>query len=123
MDLDQVSAVIVAGVFFVCSCNLLYSLSMSCLVHHFVLIRHCKCLLVVAQLSQEVAQLSHRDGVRMPKVRLDVFHARQRISRLVKKNHGAFNPFMARLRDSFIILYSDDIKEASLLMSLLALVR
>ena len=84
----------------------------SCFVYHFVLIRHAQFVLVVAQLSQEVAQLSLRDGVRMPKVRLDVFHALQRILRLVK-NHGEFNPFMARLRDAFFILNSDDIKEAS----------
>ncbi|CAN0113688.1 unnamed protein product [Laminaria digitata] len=63
----------------------------------------------------------------MAKVRLNVFHALQRISRLVKKNHGAFNPFgapyrdqnndnfgpfMARLRDAFFIVNSEDIKEA-----------
>ncbi|CAN0563852.1 unnamed protein product, partial [Laminaria digitata] len=54
---------------------------------------------------RDIAQLSQGDGVRMPqRVRLDIFHALQRISRLVKKNHGAFKPFMARLRDAFFIL-------------------
>ncbi|CAN0310195.1 unnamed protein product, partial [Laminaria digitata] len=61
----------------------------------------------------DMDDVSARDGMRMPKVRLDVFHALQRISRLVKKNHGAFKPFMARLRDAFFIVNSEDIKEAS----------
>lgn len=47
------------------------------------------------------------------KVRLDIFHALQRISRLCKKSHGAFKPFMARLRDACFIVNLDDIKEAS----------
>ncbi|CBJ28935.1 similar to Werner syndrome protein [Ectocarpus siliculosus] len=44
-------------------------------------------------------------------VRLDIFHALQRISRLCKKSHGAFKPFMARLRDACFIVNQDDIKE------------
>ncbi|CAB1108010.1 unnamed protein product [Ectocarpus sp. CCAP 1310/34] len=36
-------------------------------------------------------------------VRLDIFHALQRISRLCKTKHGAFKPFMARLRDACFI--------------------
>ena len=51
--------------------------------------------------------------MRMPKVRLDVFHALRRISRLVEKNRGAFKPFMARLRDAFFIVNSEDVKETS----------
>lgn len=47
------------------------------------------------------------------KVRLDVFHALQRVSKLCKKSHGAFKPFMARLRDACFIVNLDDIKEAS----------
>ena len=57
--------------------------------------------------------MSQRDGMRMPKVRLDIFHALQPLSRLVKKNHGAFKPFMARLRDVCFIVNSEDIREAS----------
>lgn len=49
----------------------------------------------------------------MLKVRLDIFHALQRISRLVKKSHGAFRPFMARLRDACFVVNRDDILEAS----------
>ena len=49
----------------------------------------------------------------MLKVRLDIFHALQRISRLVKKSHGAFKPFMARLRDACFIVNLEDIEEAS----------
>ncbi|CAN0585127.1 unnamed protein product, partial [Laminaria digitata] len=45
-------------------------------------------------------------------VRLDLFHGLQRISRLVKKSHGAFKPFMARLRDACFIVNRDDIAEA-----------
>ncbi|CAB1117108.1 unnamed protein product [Ectocarpus sp. CCAP 1310/34] len=47
------------------------------------------------------------------KVRLDIFHALQRVSKLCKKSHGAFKPFMARLRDACFIVNLDDIKEAS----------
>lgn len=46
-------------------------------------------------------------------VRLDIFHALQRISKLCKTKHGAFKPFMARLRDACFIVNLDDIKEAS----------
>lgn len=46
-------------------------------------------------------------------VRLDLFHGLQRISRLVKKTHGAFRPFMARLRDACFIVNQEDIAEAS----------
>lgn len=45
------------------------------------------------------------------KVCLDIFHALQRISKLLKKSHGAFKPFMARLRDACFIVNLDDIKE------------
>lgn len=50
---------------------------------------------------------------RMLKVRLDIFHALQRLSRLLKKSHGAFRPFMARLRDACFIVNLADIEEAS----------
>lgn len=50
------------------------------------------------------------------KVRLDIFHALQRISKLCINKHGAFKPFMARLRDACFIVNLDDIKEASALL-------
>lgn len=46
-------------------------------------------------------------------MRLNIFHAMQRISKLCKKHDGAFKPFMARLRDVCFIVNLDDIKEAS----------
>ena len=49
----------------------------------------------------------------MLKVHLDVFHALLRTLRLLKKSHGAFRPFMTRLRDAYFIVNLDDIKEAS----------
>lgn len=45
------------------------------------------------------------------KVRLDIFHALQRISRLVKKSHGAHRTFMSRLRDACFVVNKDDIRE------------
>ncbi|CAB1102728.1 unnamed protein product [Ectocarpus sp. CCAP 1310/34] len=54
------------------------------------------------------------------KVRLDIFHALQRVSKLCKKSHGAFKPFMARLRDACFIVNLDDIKEASAVEQALA---
>lgn len=47
------------------------------------------------------------------KVRLDVFHALQRISKPCINKHGAFKSFMARLRDACFIVNLDGIKEAS----------
>ena len=49
----------------------------------------------------------------MLKVRLGTFHALPRISRLVKKSHGAFKPSMAWLRDACYIVKLEDNKEAS----------
>ena len=60
-----------------------------------------------------VAQLYQGGGLRMLKVRLDTFRALLRISRLAKKSHGAFKPFMAWLRDACYIVNLEDIKEAS----------
>ncbi|CAM9149525.1 unnamed protein product [Sphacelaria rigidula] len=70
--------------------------------------RHCRSstLVVFLQFSQERR--------RMLRVRLGIFHALQRLSRLLKKSHGAFRPFMARLRDACFIVNLADIKEASL---------
>lgn len=45
-------------------------------------------------------------------VRLDLFHALNRISRVVKKSHGAFKPFMARLRDACFLVNRDDVQQA-----------
>ena len=49
----------------------------------------------------------------MLKGRLDALHALPRISRLVKKSHGASKPSMAWLRDACYIVNLEDIKEAS----------
>eukprot|EP00904_Undaria_pinnatifida_P013878 jgi/Undpi1/9620/HiC_scaffold_27.g12076.m1 len=54
-------------------------------------------------------------GPNMLKGRLDTFHALPRISRLVKKSHGAFKPSMAWLRDSCYIVNLEDIKEVEVL--------
>ena len=113
VDMDHVSAVNGSRCFLFFSAFCSCSLSMSCSIYHFVLIDRAEFVLTFAQLFQGVAEVSQRDGMRMPKVRLDIFHALQRISRLVKKNHGAFKPFMARLRDACFIVNSEDIKEAS----------
>ncbi|CAB1103500.1 unnamed protein product [Ectocarpus sp. CCAP 1310/34] len=47
-------------------------------------------------------------------VRLDPFHTLNRISRMTKKSHGAFKPFMARLRDACFLVNRDDVYQASL---------
>lgn len=43
-------------------------------------------------------------------VRLDIFHALNRISRLMKKGHGGFKAFMARLRDACFEVNLEDIR-------------
>ena len=60
-----------------------------------------------------VAQLHQGGDPHMLKVRLDTFHALPRISRLVKKSHGAFKPSMAWLRDACYIVNLEAIQEAS----------
>ncbi|CAN0051384.1 unnamed protein product [Ectocarpus sp. 12 AP-2014] len=45
-------------------------------------------------------------------VRLDLFHALNRLSRTIKKGHGAFRPFMARLRDACFLVNRDDVLQA-----------
>ena len=60
-----------------------------------------------------VTQLYQRGGPHMLKGRLGTFHAFPRISRLVKKSHGAFKPSMAWLRVACCIVNLGDIKEAS----------
>jgi hypothetical protein len=42
-------------------------------------------------------------------VRLDIFHAMQRISRTLKLKHGAAHAFLARLRDAFFLVCKEDI--------------
>jgi hypothetical protein len=42
-------------------------------------------------------------------IRLDVFHAIQRISKTLLHSHGAFQLFMARLKDAFFLVSKDDI--------------
>lgn len=46
-------------------------------------------------------------------VRLDLFHALNRLSRTARKTHGAFRPFMARLRDACFLVNRDDVLQAS----------
>ena len=65
-----------------------------------------------SQFMLVVTQLHQGGGPNMLKGRLDTFHALPRISRLVKKSHGAFKPSMAWLRDSCYIVNLEDIKEA-----------
>ncbi|KAJ3081332.1 hypothetical protein HDU99_005967, partial [Rhizoclosmatium hyalinum] len=43
------------------------------------------------------------------KVRLDCFHAMNRINKTLLKSHGAYKPFMARLRDAFFLISKDDL--------------
>ena len=112
VDMDHVSAVNGSRCFLFFSAFCSCSLSMSCSIYHFLLIDRGEFVLTFAQLFQGFAKVSQKDGMRMPKVCLDIFHALQRISRLVNKNHGAFKPFMARLRDAGFIVNSEDIKEA-----------
>jgi hypothetical protein len=40
---------------------------------------------------------------------LDIFHAMQRISKTLKKAHGAFRAFLARLRDAFFWVSKEDL--------------
>lgn len=46
-------------------------------------------------------------------VLLDLFHALNRLSRTIKKRHGAFRPFMARMRDACFLVNRDDVELAS----------
>lgn len=43
-------------------------------------------------------------------VRLDIFHAMLRISRTLKKSHGAFKIFMARFRDAMFLVNTKDVE-------------
>ena len=45
-------------------------------------------------------------------VRLDAFHAMQRLSKLVLKSHGACSAYLARLRDAFFMVNADDLTAA-----------
>ena len=63
-------------------------------------------IVALTHLGQE--QLTHTMVVR-----LDIFNGLQRISISVKQSHGAFGPFMARLRDACFIVNREDIEEAS----------
>ena len=68
---------------------------------------------VLIIVNPQLSQVARKARRRMLKVRLDMFHALQRISRLGKKGHGAFRAFMARLRDACFIVNQDDVAEAS----------
>lgn len=43
-------------------------------------------------------------------MRLDIFHALNRIARVLKKSHGAFCTFMAKLRDAFFLVCLEDME-------------
>ena len=49
----------------------------------------------------------------MLKVRLDIFHALQRISRLLKKSRGAFQAILGSIKRRVFHVNLPDIKEAS----------
>lgn len=44
-------------------------------------------------------------------IKLDPFHAMQRLSKLVLKSHGACRAFLTRLRDAFFKVYRSDLEE------------
>ena len=43
------------------------------------------------------------------RLKLDPFHAMQRLSKLVLKSHGACGAYMARLRDALFMVHSEDL--------------
>ena len=43
------------------------------------------------------------------RLKLDPFHAMQRLSKLVLKSHGACGACMARLRDALLMVHSEDL--------------
>ncbi len=52
-------------------------------------------------------------------VKLDAFHAMQRLSKLILKSHGACRAYLARLRDAFFKVNAEDLAavEAALLQT------
>ncbi|CAM9377655.1 unnamed protein product [Ectocarpus sp. 6 AP-2014] len=60
----------------------------------------------------DAAVASQEEAGDMFFVRLDLFHALNRLSRTIKKGHGAFRPFMARLRDACFLVNRDDVLQA-----------
>ena len=42
-------------------------------------------------------------------LKLDPFHAMQRLSKLILKSHGACRAYMARLRDAFFMVHLEDL--------------
>ena len=88
-------------------CLFLKSARRQCALYlRFVLFECSEFMLIVAQLHQG-------GGPNMLNGRPDTFHALPRISRLVKRSHGAFKPSMAWLRNACYIVNLEDIKEAS----------
>ena len=43
-------------------------------------------------------------------IKLDPFHAMQRLSKLILKSHGAYRAFLTRLRDVFFKVYRSDLE-------------
>jgi len=65
------------------------------------------------ELRDNNSQILHEDE-QHPKLlmsaRLDIFHAMLRISRTLKKGHGAFKIFMARFRDAMFLVNMKDVE-------------
>lgn len=49
------------------------------------------------------------DGSHGPHIKLDILHAEQRITRKLRKTHGAWLPFVARLRDAILVVVPEDL--------------
>ena len=53
------------------------------------------------------------------RLKLDPFHAMQRLSKLVLKSHGAYGAYMARLRDALFMVHSEDLAAVEAALRLL----
>ena len=53
------------------------------------------------------------------RLKLDPFHAMQRLSKLVLKSHGACGAYMARLRDALFMVHSEDLAAVEAALRLL----
>lgn len=52
-------------------------------------------------------------------LRLDPFHAMQRLSKLILKSHGACRAYLARLRDAFFMVHMEDLAAVEAALHLL----
>ena len=53
------------------------------------------------------------------RLKLDIFHAMQRLSKLFLKSHGACGAYMARLRDALFMAHSEDLAAVEAALRLL----